>query len=226
MKKIFGISMIFSSLLIIFSGCNKSNNINEPGETIKGSGRLITQERNVRECTGIDLRYTADIYLNQDSVQSIRVEADDNIIENVVTQNQDGILVAGLTNGTYSKVSVKIYVSLKSIENLSINGAGNIQVQNQINCNLLNSIINGAGNIDLQGKCNSFDCSINGAGNINAFEFEAKNCKARIKGTGNCSVYAGESLDAQITGVGNIIYKGNPGTIVSSVTGFGNIEGN
>ena len=222
MKKEFYISLFLSCLLIILSGCNSSS-INEPHDTIKGSGRLITQERNVSECTGINLRYAGNIYIKQDSVQSILVEADDNIINNVVTQNTDGILYAGLTNGSYSNVTVKIYVSLKSIESLAIQGAGNITTQNQIISNHLDCIINGAGDIYLSGSSNTLNCIINGAGNINAFNFETVSCSAKIIGTGNCYVHAKESLDALITGVGNIIYAGNPENVSSSVTGVGNI---
>lgn len=225
MKKITYASLIFSSLVIILYGCNDSGNINEPDYTIKGSGRLITQERIVSECTGVNLRYSGNIYLKQDTVQSIRVEADDNIINNVATQSQSGILFAGLTNGKYSDVTVNIFISLRSVKSLTIEGAGNIVVQNRINCSYMNCIINGAGDINLSGSCNSLDCVINGAGNINAFDFEANSCKATIKGAGNCAVFVKQSLEGVITGVGNIVYDGNPGSVKSSVTGVGNITG-
>lgn len=222
MKKELCVSIFFSFVLIILSGCNNSD-INEPGNTINGSGRLITQERNVSECTGINLRYAGNIYLKQDTVQSIQVIADDNIINNVVTQNIDGILSAGLTNGSYSDVTVRIYVSLKSIESITIEGAGDIEVQNPVASNHLDCIINGAGNIILSGRGNSLNCIINGAGNITAFDFEAGSCTVKIIGTGNCSVYAKESLNASISGVGNIIYDGDPRNVKSLITGEGNI---
>lgn len=223
MRKALYISLFFSGLLIILAGCNNSSSINEP-DTITGSGRLVTQERKVDECTGINLRYAGNVYIKQDSVQSILVEADDNIINNVVTQGTDGILSVGLTNGNYSNVTVKIHISLKSIENLTIQGAGNITIQNQLISSRLDCIINGAGDIYLVGSSNSLNCIINGAGNINAFDFVAGSCRVKIIGTGNCYVHAKESLDALITGVGNIIYAGDPGTVSSSVTGVGNIS--
>lgn len=224
MGKALYISLFFSSLLIILAGCNNSSSINEPDDTITGSGRLVTQERKVDECTGINLRYAGNVYIKQDSIQSILVEADDNIINNVVTQSVDGILSAGLTNGSYSNVTVKIYVSLKSIKSLTIQGAGNITTQNQLISSRLDCKINGAGDIYLVGSSNSLNCIINGAGNINAFDFVAGSCRVKIIGTGNCYVHAKESLDALITGVGNIIYAGDPGTVSSSVTGVGNIS--
>jgi len=88
----------------------------------------------------------------------------------------------------------------------------------------LDCIINGAGNIVLRGNANSSNCIINGAGNINAFSFSVKNCIAKVNGTGDCSVYVSDNLDAVISGVGNIIYDGNPKVVKSSISGIGNIS--
>ena len=77
----------------------------------------------------------------------------------------------------------------------------------------MDCIINGAGDIYLVGSSNS----------LNAFDYKTLSCSAKIIGTGNCYVYAKESLDALITGVGNIIYAGEPGNVSSSVIGVGNI---
>jgi hypothetical protein len=202
-------------------GCNDSDSINGP---LDGSGKIITQVRNVSECNSINLRYAGSVYLTQDNNQSIRVEADDNIIDYVITQAENGVLTVGLQNGSYSHVTVRIYISLKSITGISINGAGNIIVQNQISSDDITCFINGAGDINLKGYGNNLDCRINGAGNIEAFEFQVKNCTARINGTGNCSVNTTEMLDAAISGVGNITYDGNPKTVKSSISGIGKIS--
>ena len=213
--------MLFAVLALICGCDDHSHHINDP---LYGSGRIVTQVRNVSDCSSINLKYAGSVYLTQDNNQSIRVEADDNIIENVITRNDNGVLTVGLEDGCYSDVKVKIYVSLKSIEAISINGAGNIIVQNPIASNNVACLINGAGDINLKGSGSNLDCRINGAGNINAFDFQSKNCTARINGTGNCSVNVSEYLDASISGVGNIVYDGNPKQIKSSISGIGKIS--
>jgi len=221
-KRMFISSFMLCAVLALICGCDDhSHHINEPHY---GSGRIVTQVRNVSDCTGINLKYAGAVYLTQDNEQSITVEADDNIIDQVITRNENGVLSVGLQDGSYSDVKVKIYVSLKSIESISINGAGNITVQNQIASNNVACSINGAGDISLKGSGSNLDCRINGAGNINAFDFQSKNCTAKINGTGNCTVNVSEYLDAAISGVGNITYDGNPKLVKSSISGIGKIS--
>jgi hypothetical protein len=222
MKKFFFISIFLLILLsVLMTGCMNDSNVNE---TNYGSGRIVSQNRSVEECTGINIRYAGNVYLSQGDVQSVRVEADDNIINNVKTYADDGILNVGLDEGNYSNVTVRIYVILKTIDNVTIQGAGNITAENSLVCDQVYCSINGAGDINLNGNANNLTCGINGAGNINALGFPVKTCNARINGTGSCTVNVSEDLDAAISGVGNIIYDGNPTQVKSKVSGVGKIS--
>ena len=212
--------MTLAFLVLIVAGCTDSNQLNDPHY---GSGRIATQNRNVSVCSSVNIRYAGNVYLTQDSTQAVRIDADDNIIDDVITQGENGVLSVGLQSGRYKDATIRIYVTLKTIKGISIDGAGNVTVQNQIAGDQLSCIINGAGDIYLNGNYNKLSCLINGAGNINAFDLIAKSCTANVSGTGNCSVNVTESLDASIQGIGNIIYDGNP-TVKSSISGIGRIS--
>ncbi|MFH1195225.1 MAG: head GIN domain-containing protein [bacterium] len=213
--------LLFSVALTLFTGCIDLN-INEPDHHIHGSGRIVSETRSVSECYGLILRYTGNVYLTQDDHQYIRVEADDNIIEDVIARKSDGNLVVGLQDGSYDDVTVRIYVSLKTIDLISIDGAGDISVQNFIESDDLDCTISGAGNIYLKGNGENLYCGINGSGNIDAFDFTTEECTARVHGAGNIYVNVSDYLDASISGVGNIVYGGDP-EVKSQITGIGNI---
>jgi len=216
-------SLLLISLSLIFlSGCINIDNIDEPDHHRHGSGRIVSETRSAGECYGICLRYAGNVYLTQDDNQYIRVEADDNIIDDVITRKDDGVLVVGLDDGSYEDVTVRVYVSLKNIESISIEGAGDIIAQNSIYSDELDCIINGAGNIDLEGEGSDLNCTLNGSGNINAFDFLTEECIARIHGAGNIYVNVSDYLDASVSGVGNIVYDGNP-EVKSHISGIGNI---
>jgi len=213
--------LAFIFLSTIFFSCKESSSTND--NTIHGSGRIVTHERTVDECNGILIKSVGNVYLTQGTSQSIRIEADDNIIEKVVTRKENGILVTGLESGSYSNITLKIYVSLKTINQLSIEGAGNIAVENPIEGDSIVASIIGAGNISLKGSDNFLNCRIDGAGNINAENFIAKKCTALVNGAGNCTVYVTEDLNATVIGVGTINYYGNPQRVTASVQGLGQI---
>lgn len=216
--------MLFVLSIIIFYGCNNTVNINDDnGETIHGSGKIVSQTRTVDECSGLMIKNLGNVYLTQDDNQSILIEADDNIIDQVITREEGGVLVVGLKDGSYSNVTLKAYISLKTIESLTINGAGNITTQNSLSCGDLYVTINGAGNIIVKGTGDYLNSLINGAGNITSKEFPVAKCKAYVNGAGNCTVYVTDELDATVNGAGNIYYYGNPTTVRTSISGVGRI---
>lgn len=218
--------LLFLLSVIILAGCGNEINLNDSNndhQQIYGSGRIVTQERFVSECSGIDIRNVGNVYLIQDSLQSVIIEADDNIIDKIFTYRQNGNLVVGLDDGSYSNIKLNIYVSLKAIKNLIINGAGKIISDNSLNCDNLTCLINGAGNIEITGSGNYLDCSVTGAGNIDSKNYITSKCKAAVYGTGNCTIYVNDELDAYVSGVGSIIYYGNPPIVQASVSGIGQI---
>ena len=216
--------MLFVLSIIIFYGCNNTVNINDDnGETIHGSGKIVSQIRTVDECSGLMIKNLGNVYLTQDDNQSIVIEADYNIIDQVITKKENDMLVVGLKDGSYSNVTLKAYVSLKTIESLTINGAGNITTLNSLSCDNLYITINGAGNITVKGNGNYLNSLINGAGNITAKEFPVATCKAYVNGAGNCTINVTDELDATVNGAGNIYYYGNPSTVRTSISGVGRI---
>jgi len=217
------LSLLFLTL-VIFYGCDKSPNVNND-DTIHGSGKIVSQTRDVEECSGLIIQNIGSVSLTQDNTQSIRIEADDNIIDEVITSKENGKLLVGLKDGSYSNVTLRAYVSLKTIESLAINGAGKITTQNSLNCDNLDLVINGAGDVTVKGKGNYMYCFINGAGNVMAKDFSIQKCKAMVNGAGNITLTVTENLNATVNGAGNIFYYGNPLNVTTSITGVGQIVG-
>ncbi len=221
LRKLFFSIVMIASVSLGITGCwDNHHNSTEP---IYGSGNIVSVRRTVADCSGINIESVCDVYLVSGKEQSITIEADDNIIDQVITRKENGLLKVGLDDGEYSNVKVKAYVTLKTIQKLSITGAGNIYIQNAFNTDNLETIINGAGNINLKGESNYLNCVVNGAGNIVADQFIAKKVDAMVNGAGNCNVYAVNELNASIFGVGSIYYSGNPANVKTYINGVGRI---
>jgi Putative auto-transporter adhesin, head GIN domain len=216
------IILLFLIALLLFNGCDNKSTINN-SDTIYGSGVIATKTANVADCSGVTINAAGNVYLTQDSVESIRIEADDNIINNVIAREENGILVTGLPSGSYSNITLRIYVSIKTITQASIVGAGNITLRNPLTADNLNCSIDGAGYIYITGTGNYLNCLINGAGTIDAKDFAVSKCKAAVNGAGTCTVYTTNELDASINGAGVIYYYGNPSNVKTSILGIGQI---
>jgi Putative auto-transporter adhesin, head GIN domain len=214
--------VLFSLPILFFTGCDNATSINS-SETIIGSGKVVTQTRIIPECSSIILERAGIVYLTQDTSKSVLIEADDNVMDNVLLNFENGVLTTGLENGSYSNITLRIYVPINSLNGLSIIGAGNIIVQEPIICDDLSCSIEGAGYIYVEGTGNTLNCLVNGSGRIDAEDFKVGTCKATINGFGNCAVYAVNELDASIIGSGIIYFYGKPPIINTTILGTGQI---
>jgi hypothetical protein len=208
-------------MMLMLTGCTDFlNGIN----SIHGSGRMVTQKRTVAECEGITLKSIGNVYLEQSDTQSIRIEADDNIISKITTEKQNGVLVIELPGGGYSNATVRVYAAMKDIKSLKIEGAGNIECVHPIAAPSLDCRVSGAGSITLQGTCDDLSCSMSGVGSVSGKKFISKSCTANVSGVGSCTVNVTDRLDARVSGVGSISYYGNPASVHRHVSGVGSIS--
>ena len=81
---------------------------------IRGNGTIKTETRQVSGFTGIDVSGNFDVYLKQDSVSSVRIEADENLLEYIRVTSESNTLVIDSKNHTNLRGTrdIKIYISL------------------------------------------------------------------------------------------------------------------
>jgi hypothetical protein len=205
----------------LFNGC--SDNPTGPDQII-GSGTLVSEQRSVAAFTGIRVTGIGNVRITQDTVESLRIEADDNIIDRVTTSVNSGVLLVGLEQGSYNNVTINVYASMTTITRLEIVGAGDFRVTAPLQTDEIECRITGAGNITLSGTATDQTIVITGAGSVHNFDLVSATCSATISGTGSVEVNVTQQLDATISGTGSIVYAGNPPVVHSSVTGVGSIQ--
>jgi len=219
------LGLIFGLLMVVsfFWGCSKNENAVD-NDQIVGSGRLVSESRSGGTFTGIQVTNFAKVFITQDTVESLRIESDDNIIGSVQTTLNGATLVVGLRDGSYGHVTVNVYASMKNIRLLESIGTADFSAVNLIDTDSLICKITGTGNVTLAGKTNYEKVQITGTGNIQNSNLLSSLCSITISGTGNVQVHVTQQLDATIAGTGNITYDGNPAVIHQSITGIGVIR--
>ena len=126
MKKI----ALFSLVIFVFaSSCREI-----AGRRVRGSGHIITENRNETGFNSIDVSSAIDVYVKQDSTTSVKVETDDNILE-YVEVHTDGSTLEIYTEGHIRlrpTHKIKVYVSNPAYKELHISGASTIHSENEI----------------------------------------------------------------------------------------------
>lgn len=215
--------------------------------TVTGSGNIKKETRSVSDFTGIALSGNINVELSYGTSNTITLEGDDNLLPLIETVVEGENLVVKTKDKTGIKTNKKIRVSVSvaRLTNLKVSGSGNItgngdfsnsgttdiSVSGSGNINVgvgsFNETkinISGSGNITLKGQnTNNITAKISGSGDIDCSNFSANDVLAHVSGSGNIKVYANKSIDAKISGSGNIFYKGPAGNINLKSAGSGKI---
>jgi hypothetical protein len=228
--------------------CQAAATANNSGRTvIKGSGKVVSETRNISEISEVSLSGSVDLYIRQGEKGSLRVEAEDNVIPVVATEVYKKKLYIDIrpTNPSGSfmlmtKKPIKVYLTVKDLNIILTSGSGSITSE-KLNLKNLELSQTGSGKVDLKLKGKNFTATITGSGNCTvsgetntqqiilagsgcyfAQDFQSRTCDIKLTGSGVAKVYADSTLNATLSGSGIIKYKGDA-SVTSRVSGSGKI---
>lgn len=211
---------------------------------ISGQGDVVKQEIQLENINGVQLAFSGDIILTQGSPQKIVMEGQQNILDNIKREVNDGVWKVGFAKSVRDIKPVKIYITMSTLEVASVSGSGNITSTNtfqnlsdleigvsgsggvdiSVNAQDIEAGISGSGEIELKGSANALEVGISGSGDVNAVELRTAECDVAISGSGNAQINCTASLEAGISGSGDVRYKGDAPKVKASVSGSGDVK--
>ncbi len=84
--------------------------------------------------------------------------------------------------------------------------------------------INGSGDAEVSGTSAMMELKQNGSGDFDGRSFQVKTAKIRKTSSGEADVFVSETIDAKISGSGDLSIKGSPDITNYSATGSGSIR--
>jgi hypothetical protein len=209
------------------------------------------QTRQVGEFDGVSVSGAIELYVSQGS-QTVAVSAaETEKVNDIETYVENRILYIRFKSkkswwsdqwNTTGR-NYRAYVSAPMIRSLTSSGSGNIKIEGMLKSDELEFEISGSGNISgrietenlevtQSGSSNvrltgiatkaEFECS--GSGNIISSDLAIDICSVEMSGSGNAELQVNKELSAEISGSGNIRYKGEANVVNSSVAGSGKIR--
>lgn len=211
---------------------------------MKGKGESITKSYTLPDFNAIRNSLSANIYLTQDSIASLSVIGQSNILEILKLEVVSNELRIGFDKncGSINYDDLEIHIHLPNLVSIDLNGAGNVTTMNEFQSNTFNvnisgsgnitaaivsstqirGNISGSGNINLSGSTPIESFTISGSGNIRSFALKSNHSLVDISGSGDADLFVDEHLDARISGSGKIRYQGKA-TVSSSISGSGDV---
>jgi len=209
-----------------------------------GSGKVIAENRTVATFNGISLECHANVYFTQGDEQSVKVEAEDNIMSHLKTEVKGMTLEIKMDDeDVNTHQSINVYVTVKELCLLDLAGSGKMIGKSHINCDNMTLSVAGSGNInadirslavkisvtgsggiDVAGTTTSMDLKVAGSGSVNAQELQAVNSTVAITGSGSSTINTKEELNVSITGSGGVKYVNEPAKLHTNITGSGSVR--
>ena len=236
MKKSLLVLSVMLLLMLSLSACSI--------DMVTGSGRLITDTRQVAGYDSVLFSAIGDVTITQGSTEGLTIEAEDNIMPKIITEVRGTQLYIGFDRQSWQDIirptkSIKFTLTVKNLNSIEmdgvgsitapsfetdkltvrIGGAGGIKLTN-FSASSLTAIMSGAGNVEISGKVNSLDATMSGVGNFACGDLQTQTAKVNLTGAGGATVWAANSLDVSITGAGSVSYYGTP-KLTKNVTGVG-----
>lgn len=134
-------------------------------------------------------------------------------MDKIITPNFRAILSgSGRIEGTFE------------CNNFSARVSGSGRVEATVKSNGLSATISGSGRITTRGTSEDTDITVSGSGNFSGNNFSTVGATITVRGSGSANICVEESLNARISGSGNLNYFGNPATVNAKVTGSGRVR--
>lgn len=230
---------------LLLASCSVLNEIiSESGDsTIRGSGTVTEETRNVSGFTGIELATLGTLYVEQGDREELRLEAEDNLIAHLRTRVEGRLLRIETPSGVNLQPTrpVRYYLTVRDLDRLILSGSGSIEAENLrarrlavtlngsggvqlpgLNAEALTVAVSGSGGLSASGRVTTQDLNLSGSGPFDGRELESARAGVNISGSGSATLRVRERLDATLSGSGSVRYYGNP-RVNQNVSGSGSV---
>ena len=221
------------SILILFFAVN-----------ISRADDKIEKTYNIDDFTRIYLRGPYEVHLRQANKCGLTILAKDSYFDKLEVSSNGGELSIELDGKNFKNTkSIEVYIDFQDLEKLEIEGAVDLQCENQIKTTNLKLEFEGAGNVELnvdadkiiseiagvgnfeiEGETDYHKVQFDGIGSYKARDLRSKYTIVESNGIGSVSVYASNKFKGEANGIGSVDYYGDPDDVSIEATGLGSVN--
>ncbi len=174
---------------------------------------------------------------------AIKVSADDNLLKIVETEVSGDELKISTKNEICNDKPIEIditnpnFAAVKSSGTLDLSADGKLSIKDfdmelagvsKVNLDLtatdVKTLANGSSEINLKGQAAANTVTLNGSANLNALDFVVATYKIETRGDAHCKVNVLSELSVNVSGAGDVQYKGNPAKINNENAGSSSLK--
>lgn len=200
----------------------------------KGNRNVVEETRELPPFQSLEIGGALSAYIQLADVQEVRIETDENLMDNVKTEVEGGTLFIKST-GLKNPTKLNAYIKVTSLDMLKAAGATEVKSESVIRADELKIIANGAASLTLDldvqylesttsgaadvtlaGSAATHKLDVSGAGSLNAKNLVTRKANYMVSGASDASLHVTDELVGEKKGVADVTYIGNPSTTITS----------
>lgn len=175
--------------------------------TIRGSGRVGQEERAVGSLRAVELATIGTLHIELGERESLRIEADDNLLPYFESEVRGKTLTIKVEGGTNLRTTrpVHYYLTVVDLDSITLSSAGNAEVSD-IESKLFTVRVSSSGNLAMGNlACDTFRVEITSSGDVSVGEVHGQRLEAGLSSSGDLAIDGGEieRQEVQISSSGN-----------------------
>ena len=176
-------------------------------DTVRGSGNVVEETREVSGVTGVNLATIGHLIIEVGNTESLRIEAEDNLMEYLETE----VLSGRLRIGTQDRISlnttrpINYYLTVTDLDTIVISSSGDIEAPD-MQAERFSITISSSGELDMGDlEADTLSVDINSSGDVTMGVLQADGLEVDISSTGSLDIAGGavEQQDITISSSGN-----------------------
>ena len=204
-------------LLALSLACNVSVQLPGIGETIRGSGNVISESREVSGFDQISVCCGMQLILTQGETESLEIEADDNLLPEIESYVEGSQLIVRFKDdgggiNFRTTQTIRVRVSAREIRGVEVSGGGQAEV-GDVNSDRLSVGLSGGSLAEFSKViADALTVDMSGGGNFSAQELAVSSLEMGMSGGSDASIGKLSAGSLKVDGSG-----GGQATIAGSV---------
>lgn len=184
---------------IAFTGCN-GNLLRGNFRSVGGSGRLVEDTRELNGISAVNLATSGHLNIERGNAESLRITADDNLLELIEIGVKNGELTIRTANGVNLEPTspLRYYLTVKDLKKISIYSSGDIQAP-KLKAEDFSVTVASSGDLSMDGlEAQTLSVAILSSGDVKLGNLKADSLEVNISSSGDLEIAAGEVSTQEI----------------------------
>ncbi len=234
------IRLLLPLIAVLFCGCE---GFDLASEQLRGSGKPATEQRPVSGIDAVTLSGVGDLRIEVGNQESLRIDADDNILPHIRTEVKGGKLTIGIERGfsVHPSVPIRYALVVRQLDEVGLSGSGTISTAalrtdtmkahvsgsgditfDELTGKQVSAKISGSGKIKVSGRVEAEEVHISGSGDYDGEDLQSRTAEVIVSGSGDSKLWVTDALTVHVSGSGDVEYYGDP-KLTKHVSGSGEL---